>query len=228
MNRMKRVLSHFEKEAAEFDQTIVELIPNYYEMCGVLLDFIPYSQSDNFSVIDLGCGTGTLAKLIADKYPNAQITCVDISENMLELVKHKMQRPVTLIKNDFYTLKFNQTYDVMVSSLALHHLETTQDKLMFYKKIFHALSQNGLLINADIMLGCNSFVQKKYLEYWKAFMLESASEEKVENQWLPNYYSEDRPASLSTHFELLKKSGFCFIDCVYKNHNYGVFLAQKS
>jgi tRNA (cmo5U34)-methyltransferase len=228
MDRMKKVLSHFEEEAAEFDQTIVKLIPNYHKMCEILLDFIPYSQLDNFSVVDLGCGTGTLAKRIADKYPNAQITCVDISENMLELAKHKIQKPITLIKNDFYELEFTQTYDVMVSSLALHHLDTTQDKLMFYKKIFHALSQKGIFINVDIMLGCNSFVQKKYLEYWKSFMLESVSEEKVENQWLPNYYSEDRPASLATHFDLLKKSGFSFIDCVYKNYNYGVYLAQKS
>lgn len=228
MDRMEKVLYHFEKEAAEFDQTIVKLIPNYQEMCNVLLDFIPYNHSDTFSVIDLGCGTATLAKLVTDNFPNTQVSCVDISENMLDLAKDKIKRPVTLIKNDFYTLEFDQTYDVMISSLALHHLETDQDKYLFYKKIFHTLSPKGIFINIDIMLGSHSFIQEKYLEHWKSFMLKNVSEEEVEAKWLPNYYSEDRPTSLSTHFELLKKGGFSLVDCVYKNYNYGVYLAQKS
>lgn len=228
MDRMKKVLHHFEKEAAEFDQTIVKLIPNYHEMCEVLLDFIPYNQFDSFSVIDLGCGTGTLSKLVIDRYPNAQITCVDISQNMLELVKYKIKKPVTLIRNDFYALEFDQTYDVVISSLALHHLETKEDKLIFYKKIYRALSQKGIFLNADIMLGCDTFVQKKFFNHWRLFMLESYSEEEVENKWLPAYYSEDRPVSLATHFELLKMCGFPSIDCAYKKYNYGVYIAQKS
>ena len=58
-------------------------------------------------------------------------------------------------------------------------------------------------------------------------MLTNVSLEEVEHKWLPSYYAEDRPVSLFTHFELLKESGFQTVDCVYKNYNYGVYLAQK-
>ena len=59
-------------------------------------------------------------------------------------------------------------------------------------------------------------------------MVANTSVEEVETKWLPNYYAEDRPTSIQTHFKLLEKGGFTLMDCVYKNYNYAVFLTEKS
>ena len=228
MERMERVLSHFEQEAKEYDEIIARLIPDYELMVSILVDFINQDRQDHFSVIDLGCGTGTLSKAIASHFPHAAITCVDISEKMLQIAMSKVGTNITAIRADFGQFVFPQKYDVIVSSLALHHLETDADKLSFYQKIYSALSANGAFLNIDVVTAGNDRIQKIYMKHWKEFMVANTSPSEVESKWLPNYYAEDRPTSISTHFKLLEQSGFCQIDCVYKNYNYAVFLAEKS
>lgn len=227
MERMKRVLSHFEQEAKEYDDIIVKLIPNYDKMVIILTDFVNYDEHDSFTVIDLGCGTGTLSKAITNRFPHATITCMDISEKMLQIAKHKLGQEITTIHADFDQFTFPQKYDVIVSSLALHHLETNADKLNFYKKIYDALSENGVFLTIDVVTAANDKIQKVYMNHWEEFMIANTSVDEVENKWLPNYYAEDRPVSLPTHFKLLEKSGFIQMDCVYKHYNYAVFLAEK-
>jgi len=65
----ERVKAHFEKEAEEFDAVIQTLIPNYDTMIAALVSVIPFSRESAFSVIDLGCGTGTVSKAIKDDFP---------------------------------------------------------------------------------------------------------------------------------------------------------------
>lgn len=76
MERMERVLSHFEQEAKDYDDIIIKLIPDYEKMVSVLVDFIGFDTHDTFSVIDLGCGAGTLSKAIAVRFPNAAFSLV--------------------------------------------------------------------------------------------------------------------------------------------------------
>lgn len=227
MDRMSTVLNHFESEASEFDSIITKLIPDYQLMCDVLVEFLPFKKDDKFSFIDLGTGTGTLAKLIKNMFPNSLVTCVDVSKNMLKLAEQKVGSDARLINSDFYSFDFDSSYDLVVSSLALHHIESIEDKKAFYEKIFNALTCNGMFINLDILLGSDEFIQQKYLNHWKNFMLESSSKAEVENKYLKNYHSEDRPASLFDHFRLLNEVGFSSIDCPYKSYNYGIYVAKK-
>ena len=227
MDRMNTVLNHFESEAFEFDSIITKLIPDYNLMCDILIEFLPFKNKDKFSFIDLGTGTGTLTKLIKNSFPNSSATCVDISKNMLKLAEQKIGSNARFINSDFYSFDFDDSYDLVVSSLALHHIESTEDKKSFYKKIFDSLTPNGMFINLDVLLGSDKLIQQKYLNHWKEFMLKSSSENDVENKWLKNYHSEDRPISLFDHFRLLNDVGFSKIDCPYKNYNYGVYAAIK-
>ena len=228
MERMERVLSHFEQEAKDYDEIIARLIPDYERMVSIMVDFINKDRQDHFSVIDLGCGTGTLSKAIALRFPHAAITCVDISEKMLRIAESKLETDIATIHSDFGQFVFPQKYDVIVSSLALHHLEKDADKLSFYKKIYAALPAGGIFMNIDVVTAGNDRIQKIYMDHWKEFMVANTSPSEVEKKWIPNYYAEDRPTSISTHFKLLEQSGFGQMDCVYKNYNYAVFLAEKS
>ncbi|MCL2339721.1 MAG: class I SAM-dependent methyltransferase, partial [Actinomycetia bacterium] len=157
-----RVKKHFEEEAQEFDTIIQKLIPNYDEMIAALVSIIPFSKEHTFSLIDLGCGTGTVSKAIKDKYPNVQITCVDIAGQMLDIAKEKVGGDPNCIQADFYGFDFPKKFDLIVSSLALHHLETDDDKFEFYKKIYAALNTGGMFINIDVVLGSDDSLQSVY------------------------------------------------------------------
>lgn len=58
---------------------------------------------------------------------------------------------------EFTDYKFDDTYDVVVSSLALHHLVTDEDKIDFYRKIHESLSPDGVFFNADVILGSSAY-----------------------------------------------------------------------
>lgn len=226
-SRIDQIVSHFDAEAAEYDEIIMRLIPRYAEMIDVLVSILPYGIEHNFSVIDLGCGTGTISKSIKEKFPFAKITCVDIAQKMLKIAAQKIGNDAAFIHSDFYKFEFPSSYDVVVSSLALHHLENDEDKKAFYKKIFLALNVGGIFINIDVVRGSDAQLQDVYMNKWVEFMKTTTSEDEITGKWLPAYYAEDRPASLTTHIELLRGCAFPHIDVVYKYYNYAVYMAKK-
>ncbi|MBN1790861.1 MAG: class I SAM-dependent methyltransferase, partial [Bacteroidales bacterium] len=87
---MKQIKEHFEAEAKEFDEVIIRLIPYYNQMVRALVDAIHFDTKQPIRVMDLGCGTGTIAKAISDKFPNATIDCLDLASNMIEMAKLKL------------------------------------------------------------------------------------------------------------------------------------------
>ena len=64
INTMDTVKRHFEEEAGEFDRIIVTLIPYYLQMVESLALAIPFEISAPIRVLDLGCGTGTVARRV--------------------------------------------------------------------------------------------------------------------------------------------------------------------
>jgi len=223
----ERIWAHFEGEAKEFDIIIQKLIPGYNEMIDALVSILPFSKESEFSLMDLGCGTGTISKAVRKSYPKAAVTCVDIAGKMLEIAKDKIGGKVNCIQADFNSFDFKERYELILSSLALHHLENDDDKLEFYKKIYSALTPNGTFVNIDVVLGSSERLQSVYMEKWREFMAKNISEEEIKNKWLPNYYAEDRPAKLTTHLEMLKTCGFSAIDVIYKYYNFAVYCAEK-
>ena len=224
---MDRIKNHFEQEAKEYDMIIQKIIPYYDQMVEALVSVIPFSKESGFSIIDLGCGTGTISKSVKNEFPDVDITCVDISGNMLDIAKNKIGGNVNCIQVDFNNFIFPQHYDLIVSSLALHHLENDSDKLEFYRKIHASLNPGGVFINIDVVLGSDDFIQELYIKKWREFMEESISAEEIDLKWLLKYYAEDRPTKLTTHLNMLEKCCFTNIDVIYKYYDLAVFTAKK-
>lgn len=229
MNRLDRIKNHFEEEAEQYDGIIKRLIPYYHQMVEAVVLTLPFSNSSDIDVLDLGCGTGTVSRAVKDAYPNASLTCLDIAENMLQMARMKLAdaAETVYIKSDFYDFIFSKQYDAIVSSLALHHLATKDDKLDFYKKIYAGLKPGGVFVNADVVLASTDIHQQRYMEQWKNYMLKQVQIDEVENKWIPNYYAEDRPSSMADHIEMLKEAGFGTVDIIWKYYNFAVYMAIK-
>lgn len=229
MNKSDKVKAHFEEEAAEFDQLILKLIPHYEEMINALINSIPFKKEDSIKVMDLGCGTGTITKSLKEKFPNARVTCLDLAENMIEMAKIKLDQyeDINYVTGDFYHFDFPEKYDVIISSLALHHLITNDDKKEFYTKIYKALNPGGVFLNADVVLGSNEYLQELYLEKWKEFMNQNVSIKEIEEKWIPAAEEEDHPAPLIDQLDWLRDIGFKDVDVIWKYYGGAVYGGYK-
>lgn len=229
MDKMEHIKNHFESEAKIYDEVILKLIPYYKEMVSALVATIPFNKTDAIKVLDLGCGTGTISFEIKKKFPNACFTLVDLAPKMLELAKNKINNSDTQIHNvDFYKYDINDNYDVIVSSLALHHLVTDTDKKNFYTKIYNSLGKNGLFFNADVILGSNHHLQDLYIKKWTEYMSHNCKIDEINNKWLVTYKNEDKPAVLLEQIKWLNEIGFKNVDIVWKYYNFAVYGGYKN
>jgi tRNA (cmo5U34)-methyltransferase len=128
---------------------------------------------------------------------------------------------------DFREYKLTSSYHVVVSSLALHHLVTDDEKQAFYQKIYQSLLRGGCFYNADLVLAAGEHLQSIYIKRWKEFMQRQVSEEEVENVWLRKYAEEDRPAPLVEQLTWLSKIGYKNVDVLWKYYNFAVYGGVK-
>ncbi len=227
---MDPVKRHFDSEAKEFDGIIVRLIPHYPTMLRALVEAVPFEKTKPIRVLDLGCGTGTLSRLLAETFPNARLTCLDAAPKMIEMCRRKMadRAETVFVPADFSRYGFPAgTFDLVVSSLALHHLEGDRKKLAMYRKIFNSLRENGWFFNADSVLGSTPHFDRLYLDRWVEYMRQNVSEESIQNEWLKRYESEDFPAPLGHHLRWLGKIGFDNVEVVWKYFGFAVFGGRK-
>jgi tRNA (cmo5U34)-methyltransferase len=226
---MDGVRLHFDEEAYEFDGLIVKLIPHYQQMLEALVLAIPFENTASVKVVDLGCGTGTVAQHVLRVFPNAQITCVDLAENMIAMARAKlgMYGTARYVVSDFQSFAFDGKYDVIVSSLALHHLATDIDKQSVYGQIYCGLRSGGVFYNADIVLGSNDFLQDRYMDQWQSFMGQNVSSKEIESKWIPKYRAEDRPAKLTDQLKWLTEIGFADVDVLWKHYNFAVYGGRR-
>ena len=198
-------------------------------MIDALTDSIHFDNDSPIRIIDLGCGTGTVAKRISEKFPNSKIVCLDIASNMIDIAKNKLSehKDVEFITGDFSNIDFDDKFDVIVSSLALHHLENDNCKKEFYTKIHDILTDFGLFINADVVLASTDYQQNINMNRWIEFMNKSISKDEIIDNWIPKYQAEDRPARLMDQLKWLEDIGFKSVDVIWKYYNFCVYGGFK-
>lgn len=112
----------------------------------------------NQHVLDLGCGTGTLAVLVKLKYSQAKITALDGDAKILAIAKRKAAQHEVEIRFEqalSFALPFpDKSLDRVLSSLFFHHL-TRENKLKTLREVFRVLKPQGELHIADWGLPAN-------------------------------------------------------------------------
>ncbi|MGF1992263.1 MAG: class I SAM-dependent methyltransferase [Nostoc sp. ZfuVER08] len=101
------------------------------------------------TVLDIGCGTGELERLLLTDYPNLKIVGVDISEQMLAIAENKCSGypQVSFQVASSSALPFpNNSFDVIVSASAFHYFSEPLAALIEMKRV---LKPNGKVVILD-------------------------------------------------------------------------------
>jgi len=105
------------------------------------------------TILDIGSGTGTLALMMSEKFPTANIHGLDGDSEILQLAAEKIADSellnIKLTKGLSFNLPFaDGTFDVVTSSLMLHHLSKI-DKHRTMKEVYRVLRPSGTFAIAD-------------------------------------------------------------------------------
>ncbi|MBM7866923.1 methyltransferase domain-containing protein [Heliobacterium gestii] len=222
----QKVRTKFDDNARRYDSQRKQLIPCFDDFYGIAVS-LAASEKESPRILDIGAGTGLLSSFLMEKYPKASFTLIDLSEKMLELAKDRFDdNPnVTYLVADYAKYPFAEPFDLIVSSLSIHHL-TDPEKAALYRTINNILNDKGIFINADQVLGSTPYLDKMYVTDWKAKVEASGlSAEAIAASY--ERLKLDIFAPLADQLNWLKQAGFVDVDCVYKYFNFVVLFGRK-
>ena len=225
---MPDLKKHFNDEAQSFDQRIQKNIPCYDEMLTALINAIP-DNKENPKVLDLGCGTGNITKRVMERFPHARVTCLDLSENMIEIAKQKLSdyNAIEYVIGDFTQMQSDEKYDAIISSLALHHIPTDEQKEQMYKSIYESLENGGVFYNADVIKANSPYNQQLYDQIAIDDMMKNGLTDEQIDQHKQKRDANDIPTTLINHVKMLEKVGFVQIDVIWKYYSNAVYGGVK-
>ena len=164
-------------------------------------------------ILDLGAGTGLELIHLFELFPDAKVTVIDITENMLQKLKQRnFAKHVTTICGDFFKVPFGKDFDAVITTSAFHHFKK-DEKLKLLKKILDCLKDGGQFINCDLI----ALTPKDEAEQLDKLEHNSDDSKHI-----------DIPLTIENEIDVLQKVGFTQI--ASKNggkENYCLFTARK-
>ncbi|MDP8939239.1 MAG: class I SAM-dependent methyltransferase [Actinomycetota bacterium] len=218
----------FDVGARGYDRARRQLVPGFDDFYGAVFDLLPCGRNERVRVLDLGAGTGLLSGMVAERFPGARITLVDISREMLEVARRRFSADHPHF--DFRVMDYAGEehwgeYEIVVSALSIHHLEDSGKRKVF-RRAYESLSPGGVFVNADQVLGATPEIEERYHEYWLRRTRAAGVAECDLNAALERM-KEDRSATLDLQLVWLKEAGFDPVDCAYKDHQFVVYGGYK-
>ena len=133
-----RLRDSFKKSSSSYVKNAVVQEQTAEKLAGLALEYAGSAAKD---ILELGCGTGFLTRLMLDKFPSAKISAIDICENLGECLSDKPQR-VSFILSDARSAEFPKGVDMVASA---SFLQWIPDRAPLFFKCERALKSGGIL-----------------------------------------------------------------------------------
>jgi tRNA (cmo5U34)-methyltransferase len=225
---MEHIRQAFNKFAQDYDSQREYIIPEMRQYYGAAV-WAMETMEQKPAILDVGAGTGLLSALLLEKFPDARLTLMDISENMLDMARKRFaSRPDTAyIICDYSRSDLGGPYDLVCSALSIHHL-SPEDKRQLFGRIYRALKPGGMFVNADQADGETPYFRDRYLGYWNDFLKSGPMTDAQHAEILKRRDSLDRNEKLLVQLTWLSGAGFSDVDVVYKNRTFIVTVAKRT
>lgn len=135
----------FKEKAQEYDKESSRT-QNVDHIAQAILKDVTFLKE--MHIMDFGSGTGLLLSNIAPHV--GKITAVDISSSMNEVLRSKMNTincKLEIAEIDITKETLDRKFDVIISSMAVHHIENLTD---LFKIFYTLLHENGTIAIADL------------------------------------------------------------------------------
>jgi ubiquinone/menaquinone biosynthesis C-methylase UbiE len=190
-------------------------------------------------IIDLGCGTGSLAVRLLEEFDSAKVYAADLDPAILFLAERRLKNfksRVQITQSDVTKMNWDQYIgaDAVVSATALHWLKP-EDLEKVYFQIHKILRSGGIFLNADHSGSSNNLIQRYWESnreqmlreqmqsaddwdgFWRKYLSELGGDVKIERQKaLGPWEGTEEGMPLKWHFQKLTQYGFENADCFWR------------
>ena len=137
-------MSHFDKKAKNWDNGDIR-VNGAATIANAIKEKIKLKKE--MEIMDFGVGTGLLGFIIAEDVK--KVYGVDTSTQMLVKLEEKNSSKLSIeaINQDIVKEPLTQTFDGLVSSMTLHHVEDLQ---AFFDVIYKNIKDDGFIAIADL------------------------------------------------------------------------------
>ena len=218
---------------------------NFARVYDTFMDVVPYKKwaeyideafknhgiPEGALVLDLGCGTGTMAFLMAGK--GYDIIGIDASSDMLSAAYHKKGKKdkVLFLNQNMMSLDLYGTVDAVYSTCdALNYMLTEEDLLSVFKNVAMFLNPEGIFI-FDLkteykyrQMGENSYwdTKGKKSYVWK----NSYNSITKINQYTVQFFDEEGENFTETHMQ--RAYNIETVTSIAKNAGFNVVAAEDN
>ncbi|MBN2058444.1 MAG: class I SAM-dependent methyltransferase [Candidatus Saganbacteria bacterium] len=228
--RKEETQKRFDADAKAYEERIIKHVNGYLDLHLSIMNMIPFKPDQAFKVLDLGIGSGRLAKQILEKYPKARLTAVDFSDKMIAMCRSRLAEfsdRIELLNEDFDNNLPPGKFDLVIMILSLHHLEDP-DKASMIKLIHKNLNKPGALLIGDLTKSAYPRITKIYMDLWRQNLRDNGYDDgHIENCYREKYQKEDIPATLEDQLQWLKAAKFDQIEVFWKRYHFVGFGGFK-
>jgi SAM-dependent methyltransferase len=222
------VATHLALSPAKYDARIRSLVPLYDELIAEVARALGHAARSVRVVVDLGIGTGALARACLESASGARVWGIDADPDMMAIARPRLgrlSRRVTMTTGNFLDEAL-PSCDAIVASYSLHHIRTPRAKLAFYRRCYGALRPGGVLINGDCAPASTPRGFARDLDLWFTHLGKTFGSRARGRRVYESWADEDVYVPLADEIRLLERAGFA-VDVPWRRSPFAVIVGCR-
>ncbi|MFH0967593.1 MAG: class I SAM-dependent methyltransferase [Methanobacteriota archaeon] len=216
---------HYLSKAAAYDTRIDAILPMSDLFFSSCLSFIPDGP---VTLLELGSGTGYATSKILTVHPQAAVTCIDHSPEMIACALQKPElQSVQILEQDIRDPWPDKQYDVIMTTLCFHHIPG-DDRIVLLHRAYETLPSGGIFICGDIVRPEYAKAEEIYSARWIRTMkqagLPPADIEQIIHSRKENYGEME---TIERFIRKIHDIGFSEVLMPYRHEISAVFVGIK-
>ena len=221
--KLEEMGAFFNNRAGIYDAVHPAHLGGGMESKQIIASFLPENTK---TLIDFGIGTGLELEAMYKRFPDIEVTGLDIAEKMLERLKEKYpDKKINLHQKSYLDYDFGDCcYDVAISLMTLHHYDH-KTKTELYRKVHSCLKANGVYIECDYMLHEDDYENAQEAEDFNFSEYKRLKDELGITDG--KEYHFDTPCTVQNQKKMLFNAGFTDVKEAWHIGNAVILTANK-
>lgn len=211
-----------------YGEKIRQLVPRYDEMAEHVIAQVIAPRPR--SIVDIGAGTGALDEVVLHRLPEARLTALDASPEMVAIARALLGPfgdRARVVPGDVLQFRPAEPADAVFSSLVLHNL-TPEDREALLRDVRGWLAPQGTLVWADLIRLADAAAQREAVAYRRQFALASGCDPELVDENFRKETDEDCAMTSAQMVTVLRRCGFTDARVVWTHDTFAVIAARSA